>query len=418
MKKVAKSKQMQALAFALSGQVFLICMPPAQATNESQMNVLRQIEICIADDQPVSKNLFAGLEQILEAEPKNYQARLLLGECYEQLTLKDQAMQQYRMAAENTPDDPQAMLKLIKMQVREGQIQSASALLDQAIKKFPDDAEIKFWQGNFEFEKNPLKAEVSYLKAIKENDQIVGLPTALAELRLKKRQYLDAYLLASTDIVRDPKFWTAYKVKGFAAFAMGNFAQAAGLLSVAFDHLRGKSQAAKGLAMACLRSGQYDVGLEPALVHLAFTSNLTERSQEQKKLVMDLWRQIPVEQARQILSRTEGLYGLPHNSAYHFAMGDVFDKLGLVPDAVQEYQRGLTVTPDFARGLFRLGFDLETYYQQYDDALADYSSAAKLAPSDQEIASNLVRLQNRLKEKDGDLAWRIRDYLHKPDKPI
>ncbi|CAM6001763.1 unnamed protein product [Sphagnum balticum] len=389
-------------------------MPLASALSKSQTNLLASIESMFEKEETISPELLSGLVTILESEPNNYRAHLLLGEYYEHLTLTDQAIEQYKLAAANAPNDPQALINLIKLQVRGGQLKAAGALVKEAKKRFPKDAQVNFWEGNFSFESDPNKAERDYLRAIHDNEQIVGLPTALAEIRLKQHRYMEAYLLASVDISHDKKFWTAYKIKGFAAFGMGNFREAVSLLSVAFDHFSGRSNSAKGLAMAALRSGRCDIGLEPALVNLGLTSSLTETSLEQKQLVIDLWRQVPLDEAREILARTEGLYGLPSNSSYHFAMGAVFDQLGLVPDAVLEYQRGLSVKPNYARGLYRLGRDLQIYYHRYTDALADYRLASRLAPSDGEISRSLDRLQIRLLGRGADLAWRLKDKLRKP----
>jgi hypothetical protein len=57
--------------------------------------------------------------------------------------------------------------------------------------------------------------------------------------------------------------------------------------------------------------------------------------------------------------------------------------------------------------------DLEVYYHQYNDALEDYRLAARLSPSDKEIARGLNRLEVRLQEKDSDLAWRLKDMLRR-----
>jgi tetratricopeptide (TPR) repeat protein len=385
----------------------------AFALSNTQSNQLQIIESDIEKEETLSPELLSSLESILESEPENYRAHILLGEYYEHLSLKDQAAAQYKLAAASAPNDAQAMINLIKLQVRAGQLQAAGVLVKEAKKRFPKDAQVDFWEGNFSFESAPNKAESAYLRAIHENEQIVGLPTALAEIRLKQRRYMEAYLLASVDISHDRKFWTAYKIKGFAAFGMGKFKESVSLLSVAFDHLNGRAKSAKGLAMAALRSGQYNIGLEPALVHLGLTSSLTETSFEQKQLVIDLWRHVPLYEARGILARTEALYGLPTNASYHFAMGDIFDKLGLESDAVQEYQRGLAIKPDFARGLYRLARDLELYYHRYSDALEDYQLASHLSPSDEEISQSLNRLESRLRARDGDLAWRFKDLLHK-----
>lgn len=337
----------------------------AWALSDAQKNSLVDISSRIDKEQAISKSSLKTLEDILQSEPKNFQARILLGECYESLNMQEQATQQYKIAATNAPND------MTLFDTRE------SARVHEA----------------------------------KSKESI-----ELAEIRLKQHRYMEAYFLAGASIAYDQQFWAAYKIKGSAAMGIGQFKEATNLLSVAFEHLNSDAQTAKAFALAALRSGQYSRGLQPALVYLALTSGLEEPSVEQKQLVIDLSRHLQPDEARAIVAHTEGQYGLAKNAPYHFAVGDVMDHLDLIPDAVTEYQRGLEVNPNFANALFRKGKDLETYYHRYDDALADYTQAAKAAPNDLQFEFYRMRLEERLAHKDSDLSWRLKDFLRQPAK--
>ncbi|MGH9554082.1 MAG: hypothetical protein ACRD3W_32185, partial [Terriglobales bacterium] len=96
---------------------------------------------------------------------------------------------------------------------------------------------------------------------------------------------------------------------------------------------------------------------------------------------------------------------------FHFALGDVLDSAAMTDLAIEQYQSGLAMQPDFARAVFRLGKDLELHRHEYERALFCYTRASELDPKDREIAAYCNRLKARLPERRSDLAWRLKDWI-------
>ncbi len=197
--------------------------PMKKAADRSQTDRLNEI-IKLVNGQEISSSTLAKLANFLEANPHNFQALLLLGICYDKLSLPDQAKEQFQTAARYLPNDPIAVVKVIQAQVSNGQLQSAAILAQAAARRFPNNAQINFCLGDlFSGEDQISQAESAYLRAIESHQKVIGLPTALARLRLKQRRFTEAYLLADLDIKRAPDFWLAYQSKGEAAIGLANF---------------------------------------------------------------------------------------------------------------------------------------------------------------------------------------------------
>ena len=130
-----------------------------------------------------------------------------------------------------------------------------------------------------------------------------------------------------------------------------------------------------------------------------------------KNLISDIWAKLPAQDAEAIVTETEGETKFPQTIDYHLAMGEVLDGLGRNAMAVREYQRALTFRPRSSKALFLLGRDLELHYHNYEDALKYYTEAQQIDPDGEEIASNLKRLQERIKLHENDFSWQLKDLL-------
>ena len=386
------------------------------AQTPHQMQTLQEIEKGISGGPP-KQSALKKLEALLDEDPDNCQARILLGTYYEWLSLRDQAEEEYQHAARNLPRDHDQALSLIRSQVQSGRIHAAGELLAVARKRFPNDPQLCFWQGNFfKSEKEMEKAAVSYSDGLRENEKILGLPTALAEVRLAQQRYMEAATLAQTDINHDPGFWPAYKIRGAADLQMGNLTGAVRTLTIAYKNLPYKTGAAGPLALALYRTGQYEMALPPALVNLALNSANEENSMHPKELIGNVLKHLHPQDADAILIKTEGTPEFPKESPYHLAMGELLDGQELYAMAIREYQRALRLKPDNTRALFRLGHDLELHYHNYEDALKYYREAHKIDVTDQEITLNLIRLEQRMRMRRTDFSWQLKDFLQPTEK--
>jgi tetratricopeptide (TPR) repeat protein len=381
-----------------------------------QGKIIKEIESTIGNSRTESAAL-KKLEALLEHEPNNCQGRILLGAYYETLSLADEAEEQYQMAAQDLPTDHGQAVNLIKCQVQSGRIHAAGELLAIARQRFPNDPQLCFWQGNFFASQQEMKeAETAYLKAMRENEKILGLPTALGEIRLTQERFTEAAVLAQTDINHDRQFWPAYKIRGIAALQMGDLNQAVKKLTLAYKHLPYKTGVAGPLAMAANRSGQYELALQAALVNLAINSSGEEIAMHPKSLIIDIWSRMQAQDAEAIVTATEADRNFPQSVEYHLAMGEILDGLSRHGMAVTEYQRALRLNPRTAKALSLMGRDLELHFHNYDDALKNYTEAQQIDPGDQELAANLRRLQERMKLHPNDFSWQLKDLLRPGQK--
>ncbi|MGG2324689.1 tetratricopeptide repeat protein, partial [Salmonella enterica] len=87
--------------------------------------------------------------------------------------LNDQATEQFRQAIRLAPKDPHPMVELVRQLVKVGELQAAKDILDEAKKRFPNDAEVQYWDGNFLYsQKDMVNAEKAYNSALLKNPRI------------------------------------------------------------------------------------------------------------------------------------------------------------------------------------------------------------------------------------------------------
>jgi tetratricopeptide (TPR) repeat protein len=377
-----------------------------------------QIQAILQKEGTLPATAVKKLEGILALNPENCKVRLLLAQYYETLALPDEAAEQVAIAIKDVPNSLPELIELITSELSLRHLKSATALVAEARKRFPRNARITFLQGQiFSAQKQTDKAEQAFTRAEstagRSGEKIVGLPTALAEVRNGQNRFSEAYSLAGIDIVNDPKFWPAYKARGVAASGLGYLDEAVRTLFVAYRHLD-QSQVAGSFATAAYRSGKFDVALPPALINLAANPLPGEFSSGQKKLIIEIWRKLPAKEAETILDRTESRSSVATNADYHFAMGEVMDSLRRFDVAVAEYRRALQVRPGMEQSFYRKGLDMELYFHRYDEAAGDYVQALKLMPEDYDVQQSLKRLNNRLHSHPTDFSWQLKDLIRSP----
>lgn len=376
--------------------------------------VLQRIEMELEKNE-VSDQSFHDLERIIEKEPANYRAHLILGRCYDKLGLVELAHDEYQLAAKHGPNDPKAFVELLKSHLQSGDMQSAMSLLSAASRRFPNDPEIMFWMGNYLYARNRVReAEFAYRMALGHKKKIPGLYSQLAEIRLRMRQFSEAEHLADSELALDKNARDAYRIKGFSLLGRGRYSEAAKPLELAFRYEPNKEGIAQTYAWCLYWTGQYEKALEPALIDLALSADPSSNNIEQKKLLIRILKSVPPDQAQKEIERlVEYLDKRSKNAAFHFALGDVLDTIGRPQDAIKQYKLGLKIDPKHGRGLYRLGKDLELYTHDYMQALTCYKKAYALRPDDTEIEARLRRLEDRLAIRQNDWAWQMKDWFRK-----
>lgn len=381
----------------------------AGSTDEVLNRIAKEVEA-----ESVADKSYEELAKILEKQPNNFRARILLGNSYDILGMPEEAYEQYQLALKAAPNEPTAIVGMIKAETKTGRMHIAEALVKDALKRFPNNPEVKFWAGNFLFAKGQVKeAEAMFATAITSNKAIFGLPSALAVIRYQQKRYDEALFLAKKDLAKDPTSVLANELAGMSLMKLHRYSEAAKPLAVAFNANPLKSIMAEEYAQALYWKGNYTEALRPALVAMAATANLYSNDAFAKNVVGRILRHVNKKQLAEAISEVSGKLGIDKSAAFHFALGDVLDKYRFRELAIQQYKRGLEIEPGFGRAWYRLALDLENYAHDYPEALRCLKKANVASPEDQTISKHLLRLEDRYTTYGTDWAWQLKEWLRK-----
>lgn len=300
----------------------------------------------------ISDNLLSRIEHALEANPSNNVAHTALALCYDRLGLPDLANREFEIGSTDAPDDPTALLKLIRTKVHQGENKSATALLKLAYRKFPKNAEIMFWYGNYlrSCDKNSEASEL-FARAKTTNQTILGLGSALAETSLERGLFEEAIRDSDQDLKLDKSFPLANELKATALASLCRYDQAIKLFSVAYAQAPFRPGLSEKYAYACYWNGLYRQALEPALVSLALSSYSAANNLPAKTLLLEIIPRLPKTTAAQIITGANHKMDRAFRAAnYHTAVGDVLDVVGMHDQAIEQYQVAVSMQPNSAGG--------------------------------------------------------------------
>lgn len=362
----------------------------------------------------------AQVQAIVDKYPKDYFARLVMGNTLDRVGMPMQAIEQYQLAVQYGPDSPKAVIELVKAEIGVGQKEAAMRLLKEADKRFPNDREITFWMGNYYLSKGDVKqAEQKFNQVMKSGPAFFGMGTAQAEVQLREGRAGLASILVDNDLARNPEYPLGNAIKGQALFTMRKFNQALPFLRNAYVAFPLQPDYARKLAQSCLATNDLKMALEPALVALALASRTGEPDRESQWMVATAISQLPHEYVQETAAKTlEKLDRQVNNTRWHFTLGEMFDFYGYHDLATREFFRAYRADPTQYLAAYRLANNLELYFQQYDEAVKFLSQAHALNPGNSDIADRLERLQNRLANRKSDLAWQLKDFLRKQPSPL
>lgn len=391
-----------------------------QTTGGADKGLLTYILSQNARQRPTDETV-KRVQAIVDKNPQDYFARLVMGNTLDSLGLPEQAIEQYQLAVKLAPENPRPIIELVKAELSTGKREAAMRLLQEASKRFPNDSEILFWMGNYYLTKGDFKNANVYLNkaSSKGNASIFGMSSSKAEIELKQGHFGYAVLLAEEDLARDPNYPLGNAVKGLGLFGLHRYKYAAPFLQKAFEKFPLHAEYSRKYGECCLVTGDYEHALEPAMVAMAIESRRGFPLDESKWLMRSTLAQLPysfvMQETPVFLDKINKVFS---NSRVHFVYGDIFDSFGYHALATREYFDAYKLDKTNAQALLKLANNLETYYQKYDQAVYFLTQAHTLEPANTEIADRLDRLMSRLSLHKSDLAWQIKDWLWSQRSPI
>lgn len=384
---------------------------PALAADISAIVDKAQVEL--ATDK-VSEKTMNELQTAVQADPTNSKGHLTLGLILDQLGLTDPAAEQFALAVKYGANDQQALVNLCKTEIKAGRIQPAIALLNEGLKKFPNNAEMLYLVGDYLFhQKSVGDARMVLERAYATDPNIAGLPTAYANAIIETNP-MRAVQLATKELEKRPDFERALYVRGFAYRAMGRQKEAAKDLQTVFDKQPMLPNVSETLANCYYWLGEYEKALKPAVFLSLATSTEDDKSGSLPTLVR-VMRKVPRAQLPALMTKIDAelIYKQLARPEFYYVLGKAYDQVDMPNAAMRAYKRAINLNPELARAYYRMGIDQEIYLRDYNAALESYQRAYNLRPWDEEVTVAHMRLQDRLHNRNADIAWKWKDWLNK-----
>jgi tetratricopeptide (TPR) repeat protein len=368
---------------------------------------------------PISKDSQDRLEQVLQADPGNAEAHILLAFGDVNLCLYDLAREQCQQLVASAPSARQ-ITALGNSLLRTNNTRLASMIFQAGAKRFPSDTQLlaSYAEAMLKMQ-DRVAAKSIYEDALARSPKQVELRTALAELLLQEKAYPQALKLAEEEIKLRPDYnWRAWQAKGEALVGLRRYPEALRSFHKAYAQAPFALGIARAYGDACFWAGRYTEALEPLLAAVAFDSTLANVNGEDdswtthsnSSLVTAMRRVPPKLVSLKIADLSHRLDKIIHNAAFHFSVANILDQAGLHKLAIEQYLAGLKIYPDDPRALFALGRDLEDS-GRYLEAEKYYEEIQKKRPGIQKYSEYLTRFKCRMALRQNDLSWQLKDWL-------
>lgn len=355
----------------------------------------------IKDSQPPLSE--AQVEALLQKAPKSYEAHYQAGRLYQEKGFVGQAQEQYKQAINCPNSKPDAYKQLANLYLRSHDYEQAGKVSTAAQAKFPNDYGVLLTQGYVLHNRQHLvEALEAYEKARKVKPAESGIYLAIADVLVsmnKPKQALENINKAITLGASDNDF--AHFEKAKILNILGNYKEAEGEMAPLFEKTPFSPSTNQVYLASLLETGNLEKTLEVRLCMLAKANG--NEMQINKSEVGALIAKLSQDKIDKALAKAEKRIAEQALKArLHFAMGDVYDRTKAPQQAISQYQAGLKLDPDFARGYLRLAEDLEYFSHDFSTALKYYKKALELDPKDKETIMRYSALRAKLGHRPGN----------------
>lgn len=354
---------------------------------------------------------FNRLSQIVDRDPSNVRAHYVLGVCFDRAGFRELASEQYQQVKKMDPAFAQALNEQFKACVRNGEWARASVGSTFAQAVFPHSSEFTFFNGMLLKEaRHDDAAMTSFQVAFMEDPSMPGLPSAMAEVYARKRDFKRALQMVSLDRKQQPNRVEPNVVTGELLTEMGDYKQAMGYLKTAYQLRPTEPGVGYAYAQALVRVGDTESAAEPCLVEMANQMRLNGLEAE-KKLLKDVLPTMSAQAASKAIDgAAQKLQGSANLSRMLFALADVYDRLGDYFNACLVRREGLRLDPNYAHGYYRMGQSLE-HLDNYDQAVRMYLEAYRKDTANPEYLRSLKVAAQREITMQNDLAAQLRRFM-------
>lgn len=366
-------------------------------------------------ENKVNAGTFDKLAEIIKRNPANAEARTVLGKCYDAVGMSGMSKDQLDEASRLDPDGPSAKLAKFKSQFNSANPGQSFTLFMEIQTLFPHDRDVELMDEIIsETYGNVQRAETAYL-ANYSHRTLPQIATALSKHRQEQHRYKEALQLAEADLKIDPDDMEAMVAKSGALIGLGRYEEAEHTAAPVFENWQSHFGAAYNLAVACDFDQRSQAALRPALFAVAFARTEAEKNKSEQ-LAASLMRKVPAYYSDAVTIECSNIIDrLPPAAEFHYILGGIYSKFGQHNQARYEYQRAVEFDSTKAQYLFALGM-VDERQAKFRDAISAYAGAHLLEPQNELFTTSWTRLMQRMRNKENDLAWRMKEAMHKQVK--
>lgn len=317
-------------------------------------------------DQGMIDSAISNLRSSMRQQPQSVRASLLLGKAHEISGSLELAEDRYAAAYRFSNQQPKVGIVYAQFFIRHGELQRAERILERL-----SDA-------------NPENAEVLKL---------------LAEIKLKKNDWVAAEELAGRIRALDEADSDAYQISGAALAGMQNREESRSALEKAYELTPDAGPAMKALVESYLMNGEVEKARE-------FLNNVLEKSQT-NYLARTLLARIELQENRPEVGEKlilEAIAGDPKDQSGYAMLARHYMETGRVKEAEAILDDGLKEVPDgFLLNITRAGiFEMQG---NTSGAIAIYEKLLEARPNSEIVANNLASLIAETSDNEEELRW-------------
>ncbi len=390
-------------------------LPGGEAVNKILARVQDEL-----DTRTLSKKSQEELEELVQKYPGNYKVHLYLGLVLDEVGLPDQAMSEYETADKLGPHDPRATAGIMNHVLAHRDPNGASALLDKALKRFPDSPEILFYMGkNFKENKHWFEAQRVLTRAYNSGYKIKHLAAELAEI-FQTEDPPKALRLANEELAQYPDFHLALQVKAIALMNLGQYNQAIAPLKKLYDQSPSFNRSAEYYLRCLYWAGRYREALQPGFYFLGKEAQYVGTPLISVEVMTKIIRSLPrpyVEEQLALFYQNLTKSKLEVKPAFHYYLASIFYNTGNARMCKIELDKFLQADPKSVEGVYLAGKFAEHYAHDYKEALHYYETARALSPNVLDIERDYTRMEEKQSAASSDWAGAFRDWLSKLFNP-
>jgi tetratricopeptide (TPR) repeat protein len=337
------------------------------------------------------------IEKLLKTEPKAYSTHLAAGKFYEEKGIVGEAQSEYRTAITCPHPTAEAYKHLAQLLLKSADYAEAEKVARAGLKLFPHEYGMLLTAGYVLHNEHKLGEAASMYeaaRAVQPNNAEIYIALADVYSAMNESPKALQYVEKALTLGKPTELILYEQAK--ILVLLGRFEQALKPLAANFatNPLNFKNNK---LYLNVLTSQKRIK--EAFIVQLCLLAPANDKEMALAKAsLQDMLRALPEKEAQSGIATAEAAIKEKRlKGRLHFALGDVYDRIGQAQNAIGQYQAGLAFDPTLARGYLRLGEDLETFKKDFDGAMKNYQKALSLDAGDKETTMRINQLKAKMK---------------------